>query len=116
MINTVYNLLKPLNIPVQYMLRPEINSTNKTGISYHFFSEGYQSYGDGRGTEFGGSLQVDVFSTVDYSSVVKQVRETLEANGFKHADSRDTSDSLNSNMQYYQKTMIFNYVERMVKK
>ncbi len=116
MINTVNNLLKPLNIPVRYILRPEINSTNKIGISYHFFNEGYLAYGDGKGEEFGGSLQVDVFSTVDYSVIVKQVRETLEMNGFKHADSRDTSDSLNSNIQYYQKTMIFNYVERLVKK
>lgn len=116
LVDTVCNLLKPLNIPVLHILRPDINSKSRTGISYHFFNEGYQSYGDGKGKEFGGSLQVDVFSTVDYSSVVKQVRETLEANGFKHADSRDTSDSLNSNIQYYQKTMIFNYVERLVKK
>jgi hypothetical protein len=116
MINTVYNLLKPLNIPVQYMLRPEINSTNKTGISYHFFNEGYLTYGDGKGEEFGGSLQVDVFSTVDYSGVVKQIINTLEKCGFRFADGRDTYDSLNSNVQYYQKTMIFNFVERMVQK
>ena len=40
MINTVYNVLKSLNVPIQYILRPDIKS-DKIGISYHFFNEGY---------------------------------------------------------------------------
>lgn len=114
MINTVYNILKPLNVPVKYMLRPELNSKNRIAASYHFFGEGYQSYGDGKGKDFGGSLQVDIFSTVDNSETIKQTRSLLEINGFRLADSRDSFDSLNTNTQYYQKTLVFNYIESEV--
>jgi hypothetical protein len=114
MINKVYSILKVLNIPVKYMLRPELNSKNKIVASYHFFGEGYQSYGDGGGKEFGGSLQVDIFSTVDNSGIVRQTRSLLEMNGFRLADSRDSFDSLNTNTQYYQKTLVFNYIESEV--
>jgi hypothetical protein len=114
MINKVYSILKALNIPVKYMLRPELNSKNKIVASYHFFSEGYEAYGDGKGKEFGGSLQVDIFSTVDYTGIVDQTKSSLENNGFRLADSRDSFDSLNANTQYYQKTMIFNYIESEV--
>jgi hypothetical protein len=113
-INTVYNILKPLNVPIQYILRPDI-STSKIGISYHFFNEGYGLYSDGNGNEFGGSLQVDIFSTIDYSNVVEQVKTLLKEKGFRLADMRDSEDSLNANIQYYQKILIFNYSEREVK-
>jgi hypothetical protein len=112
-INTVYNILKTLNVPVKYIVRPDIK-TSKIGLSYHFFNEGYELYADGKGKEFGGSLQVDIFSTIDYSSIVRQSVELLENNGFRLADSRDSYDSLSNNIQYYQKTLIFNYEERMV--
>lgn len=113
MITTVYNILKPLSIPILYILRPDITN-NKIGISYHFFGESYTSYGDGKGKEPGGTLQVDIFATDDYSGIAKQVITLLESNGFRLADSRDTYDSLNTNIQYYQKTLIFNYVESEV--
>lgn len=114
MINTVYNVLKSLNVPIQYILRPDIKS-NKIGISYHFFNEGYGLHADGKGKEFGGSLQVDVFSTADYTDTVRQVIKLLEEAGFRLADSRDSYDSLNNNIQYYQKILIFNFEERKVR-
>ncbi len=115
MIQKVYDILSPIGVPVQYILRPDI-STAKTGISYHFFNEGYELYGDGKGDELGGVLQVDVFSTVDYTSVVQHVRELLEENKIRLADMRDSEDSFDSanNIKYYQKILIFNYNEREV--
>jgi hypothetical protein len=112
-IQKVYDILKPLNIPIQYILRPDISGNSKIGISYHFFNESYNLYSDGEGKELGGSLQIDVFSTVDYSNVVKQVKELLKVNKFRFADSWDGDDSL-SNVKYYHKILIFNYSEREV--
>lgn len=115
MIQKVYDILNPIGVPVRYILRPDI-ATAKTGISYHFFNEGYELHGDGEGKELGGVLQVDVFSTVDYTSTVQQVRALLEQNKFKLADMRDSEDSFDnvSNIKYYQKILIFNYNEREV--
>lgn len=113
MIQKVYDILSPIGVPVQYTLRPDI-STSKTGISYHFFNEGYELYADGKGEEFGGVLQVDVFSTVDYSSAVRQVQELLEESKFRLADMRDGDDGFEDSMKYYQKILIFNYSEREV--
>lgn len=115
MIQKVYDMLKPIGVPVRYILRPDI-ATEKNGISYHFFNEGYELYADGKGKELGGVLQVDVFSTVDYSGTVQQARALLEENKFRLVDMRDSEDSFDnvSNIKYYQKILIFNYVEREV--
>lgn len=113
MINKVYDILKTLNIPIQHLLRPAINPESKVGISYHFFNEGYEVYGDGKGKEEGGSLQIDIFSTIDYSTIVKQVKELLEKHGFRYYDGRDTDDSID-NTQLFQKILIFNYTESEV--
>lgn len=113
MIQKVYDILKPLNIPIQYILRPDISGSNRIGISYHFFNEGYILYSDGKGKEVGGALQVDIFSTIDYSSTVKQVKGLLEAKKFRLADMRDNDDSFN-NIKYYHKILIFNFAEEEV--
>ena len=110
MIQKVYEILKPLNIPILYILRPEISGTNKIGISYHFFSEGYNLHGDGEGIELGGSLQIDVFSTIDYTNIVTQIRNLMKQNKFRLSDMRDSDDSF-SNVKYYHKILIFNYSE-----
>ena len=110
MIQKVYDILKPLNVPIKYILRPDMR-VSKIGISYHFFNEGYELHGDGKGKEFGGSLQVDVFSLVDYTKVVKQVKDLMKSNKFRLADMRDSDDSLNS-VKFYHKILIFNYSEK----
>ena len=115
MIQKVYNILSPLSIPILYILRPEINGTNKVGISYHFFSEGYELHGDGEGNEPGGSIQIDIFSLIDYTSMVNQVKSIMKENKFRLADMRDSDDSLD-NVKYYHKIMIFNYAESEVNK
>lgn len=114
MIKTVYNILKPLDIPVKYILRPDISGSSKIGISYHFFNESPNLYGDGESKEEGGTLQIDIFSTVDFTSTVNQVKVLMKANKFRLADGRDSDDSF-SNVQYYHKILIFNYSEKEVK-
>lgn len=116
MIQRVYDILKPLNVPIQYVLRPDISGSSNTGISYHFFNEGYELHGDGIGNHSGGSIQIDVFSTVDYTNVVNQIKEIMKTNKFRLAPggSRDSDDSF-SNVQYYHKILIFNYADEEVK-
>lgn len=115
MINKVWSLLQPLNAPVAFEIRPKIDSDNRIGISYHFFNEGYNQWGDGRGSEFGGSLQVDVFAhtNYDYSNDVRQVRILLEPAKFRFAGQSDNGE-IASDVQYFHKVLIFNYVEREV--
>lgn len=116
MIQKVYDILKPLKIPIQYVLRPDINGSSKIGISYHFFNEGYTLYSDGEPKNFGGALQIDIFSTIDYTDAVNQIKDLMQANKFRLAPggSRDSDDSFN-NVKYYHKILIFNYTEKEVK-
>ena len=115
MINKVWEVLQPLNIPVSFEIRPEISPQKRVGISYHFFNEGYNQYGDGKGREFGGSLQVDVFAYInfDYSNIVRQVRGLLESAKFRFAGQSDNGE-IASDVQYFHKILTFNYVEREV--
>lgn len=115
MIQKVYDILKQLNVPIKYILRPDISGSNKIGISYHFFNESYNLYGDGKGKEFGGVLQVDIFSTVDYTDIVQQVRTLLEQHNFRLADMRDSEEGFEEGgLKYYHKILIFNYIESEV--
>lgn len=114
MITKIYNILQPIGVPIRYILRPDISGSNKVGISYHFFNESPNLYGDGEGKEEGGVLQIDIFSTTDFTNTVNQVKTLMKANKFRLADMRDSDDSF-SNVQYYHKVLIFNYSEKEVK-
>jgi hypothetical protein len=113
MIQKVRDTLKPLKIPIKYIQRPDISGSSKIGISYHFFGEGDELYGDGEGKETSGSVQIDVFSTTDYTNIVKQIKTLMKANKFRFAGSDDSDDGMSS-VQYYHKILIFNYTEREV--
>lgn len=113
MVNLVWKTLKPLNIPLEYILRPSI--TSGIGISYHFFGEGYTIYGDGKGDNLGGSLQIDIFYRIDLGNTVKEIIKLLKEKGLRLAQNgiRDNDDVIGS-VNYYHKIMIFNFVEEEV--
>ena len=113
MITKVYTVLSEIegNVPVLWNVRPDLGSV-KTAISYYFFNESDTLHGDGNGSDPGGSVQVSVFSTGDYTSVVNQVKTLMKQAGFRLADSWDSEDSLPQ--KYYQKIIIFNYLESEV--
>lgn len=113
MIQKVFDILSSLNVPVLHIIRPEINGSNSLGISYHFFSQGYELHGDGEGKAFGGSLQIDVFSLDDYTIIVNQIRDIMKENKFRLSDMRDSDDSIDK-VKYYHKILIFNYSEEEV--
>ena len=84
MINRVFNILKSLNIPIEYDFRPSFDS-NGMAISYHLFNESALQYGDGIPTIDGGSLQVDLFvkHNIDHSNIKKEIKQLLISNSFK---------------------------------
>lgn len=109
---TVYNAINDL-APTRHINRPDFGAS-KTVISYHFFNEGFGNYGDGLGISEGGSLQVDIFSKVDYTDIVKQVKKRLINKKFRFAGSYDTDDTVGSTNLYH-KVLTFNYSESEVK-
>lgn len=112
MINRVNEILKETKISVQYVLRPDLEKAD-IAISYHFFNQGFDMYGGGQGKLESGVLQVDVFSTRDYTKEVKEVKDLLLKNKFRLADMRDSDDEF-SKIKYYHKILIFNYLEEEV--
>lgn len=113
MIMVVYNALKPLNIPVAFLKRPQFG-TNKMAISYHFFNESNANYGDGKANKQGGALQVDVFSKTDYISTVNEIKTLLGSANFMFSSGYDDIEKLSDSEQIYHKVLIFNYVESEV--
>lgn len=114
MVDLIWDTLKSLNIPMAYIIRPDIKSG--IGLSYHFFGEGYTIYGDGKGNNLGGSIQIDIFYRIDLGNTVKEIIKLLELKNFKLAPVgiRDSDDTIGS-VNYYHKILIFNYVEEEVK-
>jgi len=92
LISLVYDILKPLNVPVLWQLRPE----SFPSITYHFFNEGGELYGDGE----------EETSKGDYASTVEQVKKIMKQNGFLFMDGRDDFES---EIKVYHKILIFNY-------
>lgn len=115
MIKTVDDLLKPLNLPTLWELTPDMKKSD-IGISYHFFNEGNLSYGDGADNEAGGALQVDIYSKVDYTNTVIDIKGLLKEGGFRFYEGRDSLEQLDNNTNLYHKILIFNYIESEVKK
>ena len=116
MIMTVYNLLKPLNLPVKFLQRPDFGG-NSIAISYHFFNETDMQYGDGEPNKNGGSLQVDVFSQGgDYTQTVNDIKTILTTKGFLFSYSNDDIENLGNSEQIYHKIIRFNYIESEVEK
>jgi len=67
--------LSPLNVPCAYLMRPK----ESLCVSYHFFNEDGELYGDGLPIISGGSLQIDIFGkkTVAVRKLRKQAIDLL---------------------------------------
>lgn len=113
MINTVYETLKFLGIPVQWQTRPKIGDCGHA-VSFHFFNEGGLLYGDGEEEYEGGTCQIDIFATTDYTQLAKQIKKLMREKGFvPDSMQSDTIEDLGA-MKLYHKVMNFNYIESEV--
>lgn len=114
MIDTVNQILTSIDspVPVFWNVRPELSASVKTAITYYFFSESDSIHGDGVGQQPSGSVQISIFSTGDYSNTVKEVKRAMKSAKFRLVDGWDSEESLPR--KYYQKILIFNYIESEV--
>lgn len=95
MINKVYTMLKSCNVPLGYIDRPPLTTSNIV-LSYHFFNQRGGMFGDGKVVEKSGSLQIDIFSKnkIDFTVIKAQIEQLLEVNGFLSPNSYDTQEDI----------------------
>lgn len=109
----VYELLKTLKYPVKWQVRPKLDKANTAVISFHFFNQVDSLYGNGKGLEQGGALQIDVFSFTDYTKAVEEIKKLFVNNKFRFAEMYDDIEEIGNN-QVFHKIIIFNYTESEV--
>ena len=103
MIDLVYNALKDI-ATTQWQLRPEIFPS----ITYSFVNESGLAFADDEEIETEIILQVDVWSTVDYTDIVDQVKTALKELEFY----RDIEfDEYETDTKIYHKVLRFNYIK-----
>jgi len=102
LVNLVYDILSPLNVPVLWQLRPK----DLPGITYHFFNENGELYGEGEEVIGGISCQIDIWSKTSYTTLSKQVKTAMKKSGFYFVDGMD---SFEEGVNIYHKTLVFNY-------
>lgn len=104
MINKVDNILKDLGVPVLWNVRP----STFPSVTYFFYNEYGQEFGDGEeiGTNY--SLQVDVWSKGDYSLLVEQIKTKLKESGFYRISANDLYED---DVKVYHKALRFNYLK-----
>jgi len=74
MINTVYNALKDLNVPVKYLIRPDA----PTSITFSFISIAGEVFADDKELETNYILQVDVWTQGQLEETLnEQVKQKL---------------------------------------
>ena len=115
MINRTFELLKTVDVPVKWNKIPDINFCD-TVIGYNFFNEANLLKGDGICAEKGGSLQVDVYSKKSYESIVENIINLLEKNGFVYFEGRDDMENIDNYTALFHKVLIFNYIKSEVLK
>ena len=113
MTNKVYKYLEPIGVPLDHNFRPDMDRDHTMVMSYHFFGEGGLQFGDGAITEYGGSLQVDLFvkHRVDFSHAKKRIKEVLTNKGFTLVDITTTGESVDGVGKVDHIKFTFNYIE-----
>lgn len=113
MIQKVHSLLQGIGIPIEHLFRPDITGVDDMVLSYHFFNEEPEQFGDGVAVEYGGSLQVDLFvkHRVDFLYVKKQVVDLLTNNGFMFMDISTSGDFVDGAGKVTHIKFTFNYLE-----
>jgi hypothetical protein len=78
----IINALKPLGVPVDFQ---KYKGEETTYIQFFEYNQNGAIYGDDQELKSSHSIQVDIFSTTDYTDLTKQVKEKLKEIGFIRA-------------------------------
>lgn len=113
MVTKVYNLLKQINVPLDYNFRPDFDNKNII-LSYHFFNETGILYGDGDIVEFGGSIQIDLFvkHRTNFTSVKAQILDIMLNDNFRLANISIEAEDVDGLGKIDHLIFIFNYMEK----
>lgn len=104
----IISTLKPLNIPVKFQVLSEKEKQANPSTYITFFEYNQQSALDADDDELitRHSIQIDIWSKVDYTEVVKQVKEKLKTVGFKRAFE---TEFFETDTKIYHKVLRFYY-------
>jgi len=103
LVQYVYDTLSPLGYPVDWQLRPK----QPPCLSYHFFNEEPELFGNGEELIRSISCQIDIWSKGNYSSIKEEVITAMKAGGFLFAPS--PSDTYEEDAKLFHCVLIFNY-------
>lgn len=107
----IINTLKPLGIPVKFQTLSEKEKLSDPSSYITFFEYNQRSAldSDDEETLTRHFIQVDIWSKVDYTDLVKQVKENLKQVGF----SRNFETELyETDTKIFHKVIRFNYITR----
>ena len=102
LIELVSDILTPIGIPVEYELRPN----GFPSISYHFFGEQGELFGDGEIEQEMVSCQIDIWSKGDYTQIKKQVRSAMKEADFLFVSA---DGNYEKDVNIFHGILIFNY-------
>lgn len=103
----IIDLLKPLNVPVSFQ---RYTGKADTYITFHEYFTSGEEYEDDEEALTAHYIQVDVWSKVDYSEVVKKTKELLLKAGLKRLNEIDLYEE---DTKIYHKGLKFYYLEEM---
>lgn len=103
----IIDALKPLNIPVSFQ---RYTGKADTYITFHEYFTNGEEYEDDEEALTAHYIQVDVWSKVDYTGIVKSIKELLLKAGFKRLNEVDLYEE---DTKIYHKGLKFYYLEEM---
>ena len=99
-------------IPVKFM---RYNGHDTTYVTYMQTYADNSYSGDDELLGYIEFYDFDVYSKGNYTKVIEQIKEKLEANGFRWQPSRDSTDMFEDETGYYHKTLCFAIYENQNK-
>ncbi|MBP3038064.1 hypothetical protein J9303_00895 [Bacillaceae bacterium Marseille-Q3522] len=103
--NLIESTLEPIGIPVSFQTYP---GEETTYITYFEYNQRGALFAEDEEKRTAYSIQVDVWSQVDYTDVVKQVKSKLKATGFIR---QYEGEIYEDETETYHKILRFNYAQ-----
>ncbi|MFE4525441.1 hypothetical protein ACFRCQ_25580 [Cytobacillus firmus] len=104
----IINTLSPLGVLVRFHQLLEEDGDPDTYITFFEYNQRGQLYGDDKELKTSHSIQVDVWSTGNYTDLVKQVKEKLILVGFTRTFETEIYES---ETDTFHKVIRFNFVQ-----
>ena len=101
----VIDALSGLNVPVAFL---KYTGTAKPYITFFFYNERGEVFAENEEVATRYSLQVDVWSSGNYTALVNQVKDALKSVGFSRIDAKDLYED---DTKIYHKAMFFRYTD-----